>query len=226
MGSCRQKIHNARRPTMKKLVKKEKVVHSEASDDSSFLDGSTTPQGFTAGGKTHLCGNYMGAGGTQSMSTRHQTPVSFTRHQSTRHRASRHLSTSHQATYHSAIRHQATRHRSTRHQVIYHRAARHQATRYWSTRHQETICRSSDTRHQSLVTRYGSSRHGSSSGLSGTGHQSPGTVIQSSGTSQQATSHRAPGTSQFTRHRTSGNNSLALNTGCPVILIRVLSIHY
>ena len=59
------------------------VTINFSSDDNSFLDGSTTPQGFIAGGGTHLGGNYMGAGGTQSINppgTGHQSPG--TRHQS------------------------------------------------------------------------------------------------------------------------------------------------
>ena len=70
----KRRLYSLGKSTMKKkLAKKTKVVHSDVSDDSSFLDGSTTSQGFTAVGKTHLGGNYMSVGGTQSMSTRHQS---------------------------------------------------------------------------------------------------------------------------------------------------------
>ena len=100
----KRRLYSARRPTMKKLAKKKKIVHSDASDNNSFLEGSTTSQSLTAGGKTHLGGNYMGARGTQSISppdTGHQAPVSFTRHWSIRHQTTRHRSNRHWATYHS-----------------------------------------------------------------------------------------------------------------------------
>ena len=51
----------------KKLAKK--IVESDLSDNNSFHDGITTPQGFTVG----VNANNMGAIGTHSMSTRHQS---------------------------------------------------------------------------------------------------------------------------------------------------------
>ena len=44
----------------KKQNKKRLAVNSDASEDNSF-DGSTTPQGYTARGKTHQGGYYMDA---------------------------------------------------------------------------------------------------------------------------------------------------------------------
>ena len=47
-----------RRSTMKrKIAKKKEVVQSDFSDDNSFNDRITTPQGCTAWGRPHLCGN-------------------------------------------------------------------------------------------------------------------------------------------------------------------------
>ena len=46
--------------TKKRHNKKKQVVVSDASEDNS-VDGSTTPQGYTARGKTHLGSDFMGA---------------------------------------------------------------------------------------------------------------------------------------------------------------------
>ena len=64
------RTYSARRSVMrkKKQNKKRQVVESDVSEDNSFLGGNTTPQGYTAGGKTHQSGDYMGAEFTQSIS--------------------------------------------------------------------------------------------------------------------------------------------------------------
>ena len=60
----------------KKNKKKRLAVNSDPSDDNSY-DGSTTPQGYTARGKTHQGGDYMDAECNQSLSTGHQAPVTL-----------------------------------------------------------------------------------------------------------------------------------------------------
>ena len=51
----------------KQNKKKRKLAVSDPSDDNS-LDGSTTPQGYTARGKTHQGGDYSDAECVQSVS--------------------------------------------------------------------------------------------------------------------------------------------------------------
>ena len=192
------RLYSARRSTMKKkLTKKKKVVHSDVADDNTFLYGSTTPQGFTAMGKTHLGGNYSSTQSTSPPGTGHQAPVNFTRHRSTRH----------PATYHQSTRHWATMHQSTRHQ-----ATRHQATRHQSTRHRATSHCTSDTRHWSPVT-----------GHSGTGHQAVITRHQSLVIQSPGTSHRA-GNQSWAPVNLPGTGHQATNT-LFFIHISVLSIH-
>ena len=199
----KKRLYSARKSTMrkKKQTKKRSCLFRRVWRQL-FLDGGTTPHGFTAGGKIHRGGNYMGAGGTQSMSTRHclpvtrhQAPVSFTRHWSTRHLA----------TYHRSTRHglPGTSQPGTG-QIITGQPGT------WQPGTSQPV-----TSHLIPVTRHW---------LSSSDYQTPG--ILSPGTSHWVTSHWAPGTSQLTRHRSSGNNRLALNTSCPVRHLRVLSIHY
>ena len=105
----------------------------------------------------------------------------------------------------------AIRHQSTRHWSIYHRSTRHRATRHWSTRHRATKHRSSDTSHRS-------SRHWSSSGE----HQAPVTGCQSFNHQAPVTGHRAPVNLPGSVIR---QKMLGPEYRCPVIDIRVLSIH-
>ena len=110
------------------------------------LDGSTTPQGYIAGGKTYQGGDYMGAACTQSISppvTSHwptSQPVTgqpgtgqfITRQpgQSTSHRSSdskyQSLVTSHPVTGHSEV---ITRHQAP---VIGHLITSHWSTSHWA----------------------------------------------------------------------------------------------
>ena len=55
-------------------MRKKQVVDSDMSA-GNFLDGSTNPQGYTDGDKTHQGGDYIGTESTQSMSIRHSSPV-------------------------------------------------------------------------------------------------------------------------------------------------------
>ena len=54
----KRQTYSARKSTMrkKKQTKKRQNDDSDVSEDNSFLDGSTTPQGYTAGCKTHRGG--------------------------------------------------------------------------------------------------------------------------------------------------------------------------
>ena len=103
--------YSARRSVMrkKKQNKKRLAVNSDASEDNSF-DGSTTPQGYTARGKTHHGGDYMDVECIQSMSTSHR---------STSYWSTSHWSASHRSTT------LVSQSRSTRHQSVYHRSTRH-----------------------------------------------------------------------------------------------------
>ena len=158
----RCRTYSARRSvmTMKKQNKKKRLaVNSDPSDDNSF-DGSTTPQSYTARGKTHQGGDYSDAEYVQSVNP------SVTGHQSrsTRHRSTSHWSTSHRSTSHWSTSHQSTSHWSTRHWAVYHWSTRHQSTSHWSlvtghpvtghsliTRHQSPDTGHLITRHQSPV---------------------------------------------------------------------------
>ena len=78
MGSCRQMKTLFWEKIYHEEATKKKVVQLDGSDDNSILDGSTTPQGFIAEGKTHLGSNNNRDAGTPCIS--HLAPV--TRHQS------------------------------------------------------------------------------------------------------------------------------------------------
>ena len=146
-----------------------------------------------------------------SPGTGHQAPVNFTRHQSsspgTSQPVTRQLITGQPGTGLPDTSQPDTR------QIITHQPG----TRLLGTGQPDTgqPVTSSDTRLQSLVTSRWSSRHRSSS-----------SDYQALGTTHQSPSNQSPGTSQLTRHWSLGNNWSALNTGCPVTYIRVLSIHY
>ena len=121
----KRRIHSARKSVMrrKKQNKKRQVVQSDACEDNSFLDGNTTPQGYTAGSKTHQGDDNMGAESTRSISppgTSYHLPVNqalVNRHQSTSHRSARHRSTSHWSASHWLASHWTVYHRSTRHRL-------------------------------------------------------------------------------------------------------------
>ena len=85
-------------------IKKRLAVTSDLSDDNT-IDGSTTPQAYTARGRTHQGGFYSDAKCIQSVSL----PV-------TTHRITAHWSTTHQSTSHWSASHRSTKHQSTRQQ--------------------------------------------------------------------------------------------------------------
>ena len=180
-------LYSARISTMKrKLAKKKKVVQSD-SDDNSFNDGITIPQGFTAGGKHHLGGNSTDAIGIHSVSNCHQSPD--TRHQSA-------LDTGQPGTGQPGTSHRApvTRHPGTCHQAA---ITRHRAP---DTSHQAPVneCWVPGTGHQS--TRHQPTRHQS----------------VSPGTSQPVNSHQAPVTTHqapVIRQQTLGTEHRVANYG-------------
>ena len=163
----------------RKLVKKKTVVKSDLSEDNSFNDGITTPQGFTAGGKPHLGSNNMHAIGTHSVSTSHRAPVSFNRHWSTRHWATRHRSTRHRAANHRSTRHRlpGVNHRSSRHRSFRHRSSSSDyvtGLRSVSVEYQASVNQSSGSSHQATrhqSTRKWASRHRAPVNSPSTGHQ-------------------------------------------------------
>ena len=129
-SSGRKSVMTKKRPNKQK----KQIVVSDLSDDNS-VDVDTTPQGYTARGRTHPSGVFLGAIGTQeSLSTGHQAPVN-------------------QAQINQAQVNQAPGSQSPVNQSPGSQSPVNQSpdknspvTGYQSTRHQ-----SSDFRHQSLV---------------------------------------------------------------------------
>ena len=146
----------------RKLAKKMKVVQSDLSDNNSFNDGITTPQGFTAWCWPHLGGNSMDVRSIHSVSppvTGHQSP-------GISQAGTRQPVTGHPGTGHQAV---ITRHRApvTSHWALVSESnSRHWSTSHWATRHQSTSHQApvSFTRHRSI-----------SSQSLGPSHYSPGT---------------------------------------------------
>ena len=117
--------HAARKSVMtrkRQNKKKRLAVTSDLSDDNT-IDGSTSPQGYTARGTTHQGGCWMHL---KCKYTSHLSPV--TSHQSTMHRSTSHWSTSHRLARHWSTRHRATSHQSSSHRSFSdYRALNHEA---------------------------------------------------------------------------------------------------
>ena len=149
---------------------KKQIVVSDLSDNNS-VDEDTTPQGYTARGRTHPGGVFLGVIGTQKSQS---LPV--TRHQSTRHWSAMHQSASHWSTSHWAASHQSASHL----------ARIHHSTKHWS----------SDTRHEAPVPSHRSSSHRSLE----IDYQASGTSHQTLGILSPGTSHLSMDTSQPIRN--------------------------
>ena len=114
--------------TRKRQNKKKRLaVTSDLSDDST-IDGSTTPQGYTARDRTHQGGLYSDAECIQSESPRVISQPEAPVNQSTSDWSASHWSTKHRAVFHWSTRHWATSHCSSHHLSSGHSVI----TRHWA----------------------------------------------------------------------------------------------